>query len=810
MQKNIHKLLAATLLIGGSLSGVQTALAQSTPAGTTISNTANATYSDGTTTYNATSNTVTVKVSEVPGINVAAQPPSKPSPAAGDTLYVDFVVTNVGNNATQFFIPSTATLSDPTDFSINGALQIVAVNGSAITPVPVPTAPGDTTGNLLGATQGLIPVGGTVTVRVPIKVGAVGAGISTTVALGDTATPNAQNVDRSTNQGAKDVYTIPNAGVTIQNEAMATSSAITVGSRPQAFAAVLKAVSSYSDGGTPNVLTDDVLTYKLALKIDNPASPPTGLTVSDLYGTQISVDNSTVKPYVVVSDAIPTGLQLGLASGIVAPSGWTTVYTQDATSITALNAKWTTARPSTNTSITRIGFIYDTTTAPLAKGTTVSGFQIAMTPTATFTGGQLANIAQSFGQSQSGAVVPGTSTQIVYDESGDQTDNDGLGGTNPDPTTAGGASTNNGGISDGVANPVADGIDPGKGTDPTQSNTNQGADTGVNAGTKPQGGEDTIYTIATTPLNGPNGQPGAINTTNNDDFTNKSIVVAAGKDPTVNLTDTETSPVTFTNTIQNTSGSPQTISLLPTPPATPADLPDGTKVTITDPVSSKSATYTYDVATGFTFSSGTTGLSATQPVSILVPAGATNTAQYQVVVDLPAAAQLKGFPVPITAFVDTKGTGLPATQPSNITIDRVYTGYVSLLKDARILEADGTTQVVAFTAVQATLSAAAKPGRIIEYRIQYSNLSTAAPASSNSVDLSANSLVITENGSAAPNNWFPATKDPAGATNPGSAVDPTGVITTTASGGDIQIYIDTIAKLNPQVSGTFTFRRQIK
>jgi hypothetical protein len=294
-------------------------------------------------------------------------------------------------------------------------------------------------------------------------------------------------------------------------------------------------------------------------------------------------------------------------------------------------------------------------------------------------------------------------------------------------------------------------------------------------------------------------------------------VLPSGLDPTTPLTDAQTPATTFTNTVQNTSSSPQTISILPSPPTTASDLPIGTLVTIT--AGTDVAVYRYD-GTNFVFqSTGSTNTSASDPVKLVgVPAndnnpGGTDQVNYTVTIDLPESTvsvpiqQLDNFPVPILAFVDENNDGSPTNEPGNLTIDRLYTGYVRLEKDARIL--DGTSEIVGFTTNQATLSAAARPGRIIEYRIQYRNISTVAPANSGSLDLPANSLTITENGLASPNNWFTSTKDAVSGTIPGSAIDPNGVITGTSNSGDIQTYIDTIASLAPQASGTFTFRRRI-
>jgi hypothetical protein len=838
-------LLAVSLAATSAICAIAPALADGTNAGTKIENTATGTFSDGTTTYNTTSNKVVIEVSEIAGITITPQTPGNVSPNGGAVTYVDFVITNTGNDPTQFFIPKDATFSGAA-FTQDGPIQIIAVNGAAITPVNV-TA-GAATGALLGAAIGSIaPTTGTVTVRVPVKVAnnAI-AGNTTTVSLGQTATP-APNGGSTNNvnyvAGTGDVYTVDNAngvggetnatppvnGAAGVVEAMATSAPITVGARLQAFSTVLKAVTSYSNNNTPNVLSDDILTYNLALRVDNPAATP-GLVTSDLYGTALNVDNSTATPYVLIADALPPGLQASTVTPPAKPANWTTVYTTDPLTTKALAAKWTSGNPPA-TGVTRVGFVYNTTTlGPILKGSAIiSGFTITLNPTAAFTGGQIANIAQTFGQSQIGTVAPGTPTQIVYDESGDQTSNNGLVGINPDPLTAGGAPVTGGGITDGVADPTKDGRDSGTGNDSTNvGNTNQGTDAaGPNGGSNTLGGEDTIYTIAATPLNGPAALPGATGLlpgapatdvpNNNDDFTNKSIVLPAGLPPTTALTDAQTPPIVdlkniiFNNTVQNTSGGTQVISLLPVAPTAAAPLPKDTIVTLSD--GTNTAVYKYD-GTAFIFQSGT-GTTATQPLKLTVLAGAANTANYTTTVDLPVnVPQLTAFPVTITAFVDVNNDGLPANEPSNTTIDRLYTGYVSLVKAARLLEADGTTEVVGFTGTPAALGAAAKPGRIIEYQITYKNLST--PNAGTSLGLPANTLAITEDGNiVGGNNWAATTTDPKYPTPAiGSAVDITvGAAITVTTGGtptDIVKYVDTIAAVAPGSTGTFTFQRKIK
>jgi hypothetical protein len=542
--------LATTLAMGASLHGAPV-WADGTPATTTITNNATATFTDGTTTYDSTSNVVDIQVAEIAGIGVIAETPVKTSSADtvpitnSDLLYVDFVIRNIGNDPTQFFVPGQATLSDSVNFSQNGLIQIVAVNGATITPVNVPdgsggTANGNTTGVLLAtnATQGSIRaadptqavpiVAGTITIRVPIKVSpTASSNATTTVTIGKTngngsTATDTQNLPRINDN--LDLYTFDNpststapgeaATTTPTNgtrEAMATSAEIKIGSRLQAFATILKTASYVP--GLPNTLTDDVLTYSLALKVDPPTSLPAGLAASDLHGTKLDVTGSgTNDRFVLVSDAIPTGLQLAATTPLATTeANWSPVYstTPIAANSTALTATWTIGQPPTGTAVTRVGFIYNTDTkGALPQGATVYRFTIATTPTPTFTGGTIANIAQAFGQSSPGNPSPGTQTQIVYDESGDPDSNNGLKGSNPDALVPGG-------ITNGVADPDKDGTDP--------TNNNTGADGGTASGangTNTKGGEDTIVTISVAPFNGPFGQPGASGPTDkNDDFT---------------------------------------------------------------------------------------------------------------------------------------------------------------------------------------------------------------------------------------------------------------------------------------------------
>src|SRR2546421_8288481 len=102
IMKNPRKTIGATMLrvlIAAliALAFFGRTIAQ-TPGGTTISNQASATYSDGTNSYSTVSNTVTVTVSKVSGLAITPDAGSNPTVVAGQTAVpFNFTVTNTGN-----------------------------------------------------------------------------------------------------------------------------------------------------------------------------------------------------------------------------------------------------------------------------------------------------------------------------------------------------------------------------------------------------------------------------------------------------------------------------------------------------------------------------------------------------------------------------------------------------------------------------------------------------------------------------------------------------------------------------------------
>lgn len=748
-----RQILAATLLVSGASQLAAPVLAIGTFAGTPISNTGTATYEDPNAPgvrIDSTSNTVTITVAEVAGIAVTSQAVTDTTPATpvvtNDTVNYDFQVTNVGNDSTRFFIPGTATINGGTQ----GTIQIIAVNGVALgTAINVP-AGGSLTSALAGFPNGgVIAANSTVTVRVPVTVTANASNANISVVLGNTGandnSAGTQNQLFPTAPAGNDLYTSDNptasagleaGGTPVNGEREASAlGSVQLGAQPQAFAAVLKTRTAYSNNSTPTPLSDDVLTYGLSLRVDaaGPAGS-TGLVAANLVGTTINVTGpgAPAGPVVLISDAIPTGTDL--SSVAAPPSGWITVYSTDDPALTGRAANdplvpWTTTAPALNT-VKRIGFINP---GPIAAGTTVTGFSFSVVTTRVTVTTTVANIAQLFGQTQNVA-----GTILVYDESGDQAPSN----SNDNGTSGSNVPTS------GTANPAVDGEDV------NNNNTGTGA-----------GGEDNVFTISApgSVLNGPNGFPAAVHTTNNDDFTNKSAVVPPNTPAGTNFT-YDPGVVTFTNTISNPSSTAiNGLLLSPTPPA-PGELPNGTTVRLT--VGTQSATYTYNgTVFNYTPVAGDTAII----IGSLLPGASFN---YTVAVDLPGTPSTtppntplstdtgNGFPVPIVAFVDQNANGsfesTVDTTTNNITIDRVYTGFLRLAKQARILNGDGTVITGYNSPFFITPTTADSnqflPGRIIEYQITYTNISTNTTGTNNAV-ANASRVFITEDGALSPNNW---------------------------------------------------------
>jgi hypothetical protein len=270
--------------------------------------------------------------------------------------------------------------------------------------------------------------------------------------------------------------------------------------------------------------------------------------------------------------------------------------------------------------------------------------------------------------------------------------------------------------------------------------------------------QQTTLTQIGSVLIGPSGAAGAVGPTdNNDDYTNKSVNTGiAGVAPGGNTT--ALGQLVYVNTVQNTGNTADTFTIdAPTVPAgftVEVSTDGGTNYTTVSGGGSVSLAVAY-------------GASANIHVRITEPAGNT---------------VLTGFDTVLRAT----STVTPAS--SNRTIDRLYTGFVRLVKSYTVTNSTGVGGATD-----------AVPGAVITYSIAYENISTSNGGAGN-VRLTAQNLVITEDGLAAPNNWGTYTTHTGTASDTGSGV----VVVVNAT-----TYTDTIASLGPGASAVFSFQRSI-
>ena len=506
----------------------------------------------------------------------------------------------------------------------------------------------------------------------------------------------------------------------------------------------MKTRTGHTVAGTDGPLEDE-LTYELGLKVENTDTTGNGLQTAALEG--ITLNGLDVnKKYILVSDAVPADTKL---KSVKAPAGWDVVYTTNQITTDANTATWTASTEAdvvTQAGVTRVGFVkVDESISP---GTEVTGFEITLEVTATTQSVKISNIAQAFGSSPDGSAV--------YDESGDKSPSNYNEQTQQFPGTQ----------QPGELPPTTlpnDVVDDGYINDQDDLDT-VGEDNNTNSGTGPNG-EANVYTVTVAApvsvLNGPKGVPDAVaDNDNNKDFTNKSSKVPANTKPGDKI---DPDGVFFTNTVRNTGDADANITLLPTPPANPDDLPVGTEVTVLYDGNSK--TYVYNEVGGnkvFEPKDAT-------PVVVISGVKPQEDKNYGVEVNLPPNTDLstdieRGFPTPITTFVDTDTDGiLDAGEAQNITINRVYTGYLKMVKESRVIKNQGPDVLTGQDNFDTTpgvgdanndVERTPAPGNILEYRIRYKNISSPQAGTGN-VILDANKVEITEDGTDATlgNNW---------------------------------------------------------
>ena len=670
-----------------------------------------------------------------------------------------------------------------------------------------------------------VPVNGKVLVRVSSTVSATAAGALIEVLMGDTppnSDPNApvaatQNQpDDATDNQDEDVRTLrPAAGVGSdaafeggEKEASALQQQV-LGSIPLAMARIEKVRGTVTN--TSGNLTDNVIPYKLDLEVQN-TTPNSLYTPGDLEGrdyegriTGIANDSDPANTnddddnLILVSDAIPAGTVL-TGAPTVPNANWTPVYsTETDTTLNPYEIAWSTTAPTNDTqlaAVKRVGWVYDARATggngPIEAGTTItsvladpdatdpdtgdpapitaSGFTFEVeTDNLTGNSGSVANIAQIFGGTVNG--------DDIFDESGDQ-DPSNFNGTAQGPNEDDDLST-------GIANPNTHGIDA------DNNNTATGS----------PGGEDNVITFGApgTLINGPQGQAGAIGNIfdadpadNQHDFQNLGISTnEAGTDVTATPGgDFDPGAVTFNNTFvypdpdPTTSTEPLTnVRLQPVAPdfvnlgGVRTDLPNGTQVDIV--LGGNTASYLYDATNGVFNIQGSPTTAIT--IDSLNPDTPLN---YDVVVNLPGGTEFstdlnRGFPVPIIVFSDSDNDGTPdideGTDPGtaddtftngNVTVNQVYTGFMKIVKQVRVIDGDTITGSDPDTGTTRNNMdfgdpASGKtplPGDILEYRVIYRNITEPQAGDGTNGILNGVEFSLEENGTneglnGGTNNW---------------------------------------------------------
>ena len=673
----ILRLLIA-LAIAGALS--TPAVAQ-TPGGTTISNQASATYSDGTNTYNTVSNTVTVIVSNVSGLAITPDAGSNPTVVAGQTgVIYNFTVTNTGNFSDQVHFlagGASASLSGASPATITNVV-IDVDNSGTINGGDTPSHRWRGRGFRVHCAEWLDSrFGGSERQR-----GAT-AGQTVQVLLGDAATgsPSFDNQPLAAVVPSHEVRTVSAASVNGQREAR---------------------------GDISSTVVNDAL---LQLTLNDPAGPVNlGSDITYAWTLQnVGLRNATAVtlnglPAVYIIAPIPANTVL--KAGQTFPAN--TLYTTSPLTTAPLSATWSTTAPSPLSLTTRIAFPI---AAPFAPGPTTTPINMIVT------------------------VNTGIDASIPIDEIGD------VFGKNSLATAS---------ITDQSDIPGSDVPNNGDGN----ADFNEGYVAGAGHGVI----QRTTLTQVSSVLVGPSGAPAAVGPTdNNDDYSNKSVNTGIAGVAPGGVT-TASGQIVYVNTIQNTGNTSDTFTIdAPTVPA-------GFTVEVS---TNGGGSYTTVSGGGSVSLAIAFAASANINVRITAPAGQTVLTGYDSIIRVTSIATPAAF---------------------NKTIDRLYTGFVRLDK--------------AFTVANATGVGAATdpvPGAVITYNITYTNVST-SNGDANCVKLTASSLVITEDGLAAPNNWGTYTTNSGSPSDSGSGT----VVTVSATK-----YTDTIASVAPGGSAVFTFKRSI-
>jgi hypothetical protein len=360
--------------------------AAQTPGGTSISNQASATYSDGTNSYSTVSNTVTVTVSNVSGLAITPDAGSNPTVVAGQTgVLYNFTITNTGNFTDQVhFLASGASahLSGSSPATITNVVIDVDNSGTI--------NGGDTSLTGAAVDSANILQNGTIHVLVEVSVNAgATAGQSVQVFLGDAGGSSPYD-NVASDASANEVRTVSGASVNGLREARGDIAATVVND-------TLLQLTLTAPAGPVNLGSDITYTWQ----VDN-----TG--VRDASGVTL---NGSTQVYIIA----PIPARTVLKSGQTFPAG--TLYTTSALTTAPLSASWSSTAPAPLSTTTRIAFPVGATLAAGASSSVIT--MLVTVNTGIDASVPIDEIGDVFGKNS-------LSTNIT-DQSGDATPNNGDG-----------------------------------------------------------------------------------------------------------------------------------------------------------------------------------------------------------------------------------------------------------------------------------------------------------------------------------------------------------------------------------------------
>ena len=819
----------------------------------------------------------------------------------GDSVSFDFEVTNTGNDITDIFIPSAENIAvqNLTNLQVSYVTDSGVINRGEDGFVDGIVQDVDENSSIVIRVTGTVSSAATEGDNISVQLGDTGTNTSDVNSTDYPGTQNQADLGANNDVQLRDVRTETADGPEVavegdpvngQREASATQ-VVTIGSQSLALTRLEKTNAGVDNGADDNVLTDNIITYNLNLEVAGNTDAQVAaysnfpFNAADLEGraydsARFDFTSATNAPantdnLILVSDTIPEQTTLN-PSSVAAPDGWTVVYTTDALTTAADDATWVATAPGDASTITRVGWVYDAgTSGALAAGSNTTGFEFQVTTTGITSNEATAvyNIAQVFGTTDDGA--DGVSGLITYDESGDQNpanlNDDGTFGPDETATT-----TVDGNELFGYAD--ADVDDDGTEDNVDVNNNNTG--TGV-------AGEVNKIIVAPVAVvsdlfNGPDSNADAVGdifgvnpADDNHDFQNLAAQNPGANNPLAeddanndgyfeSTYDPES--VTFTNTVSNPSqGTINNINLEPIAAnalslgGDAGKLPDNTAVIITynDGSTEQTARYTYQSG-DFTIDTANSNGTGTDGAVVIANIPRNSEVSYEVRINLPDGTQLStdfvdgdpandlvgAYPTVIAAYIDDgANAGLEADDTYNVTVNQIYTGYLQLVKKARVLRDNGSgtyTEVAGMGFDDPDGGKQPAPGDLLEYQITYSNISDDGGSGTGNGLLFADDVVITEDGTTGGNNWAVDNDNPdpdgddlidtlhplngANDTTTGSVItyfDANGVGNTNPGGfsgeltnfevtDDIVKYeVSGITRLEPGQSGVFTFQRKI-